>query len=122
MYKDLDEAIQHFKSEAEDEKERAYTDYDCFDEQGMVQSRRCLEFSENYSQVADWLSELQKLKDNTFSIRELEILIYSVVCYKSKLFPETPEPKACQDLKCRLVNMREDMLYEEHLKAEDKKV
>ena len=71
MINNLQEAIVHAREKAEELKERAFSDFDSWTDEGKVLATNCLECAAEHEQLAAWLTELQKR-------RETEPIVYVV--------------------------------------------
>lgn len=58
----IEQAIQHCHEKAEELKNKAYTDYDSWTDEGKRMATDCLECANEHEQLAEWLTELKELR------------------------------------------------------------
>jgi len=83
----LDEAIKHYEKAAE-EKERLANTYESFKDYGNPKSsitsghKKCLNYTGDYKQLAEWLKELKQLREQTSWVFIADRLPENDGCYK----------------------------------------
>ena len=63
MIDNLTEAIVHCREKAEELKDKAFSDFDSWTEEGKVLATNCLECANEHEQLASWLEELKERRE-----------------------------------------------------------